>query len=81
VNWSLFGQMAIAWVTTIPAAALLAAGVYGVTQLNSPGAAALLLGIFGAMLLAALAFGLRRTARSAHFEGDRAPAGGQVAAG
>jgi len=81
VNWSVFGQMAIAWVVTIPAAALLAAGVYGVTQLNSPGAAAVLLGIFGAMLLTALAFGLRRTARSAHFEADRAPAGGRVAAG
>ena len=81
VNWSVFGQMAIAWVVTIPAAALLAAGVYGVTQLNSPGAAAVLLGIFGAVLLTALAFGLRRTARSAHFEADRAPAGGRVAAG
>jgi PiT family inorganic phosphate transporter len=81
VNWSVFGQMAIAWVITIPAAALLAAGVYGVTQLDSPGAAAVLLGIFGAVLLTALAFGLRRTARSAHFEADRAPAGGRVAAG
>jgi PiT family inorganic phosphate transporter len=81
VNWSVFGQMAIAWVVTIPAAALLAGGVYGVTQLDSPGAAAVLLGIFGAVLLTALAFGLRRTARSAHFEADRAPAGGRVAAG
>jgi PiT family inorganic phosphate transporter len=81
VNWSVFGQMAISWVVTIPAAALLAAGVYGVTQLDSPGAAAVLLGIFGAVLLTALAFGLRRTARSAHFEADRAPAGGRVAAG
>jgi len=81
VNWSVFGQMAIAWVVTIPAAALLAAGVYGVTQLNSPGAAAVLLGIFGAVLLTALAFGLRRTARSAHFEADQAPAAGRVAAG
>jgi inorganic phosphate transporter, PiT family len=81
VNWSVFGQMAIAWVVTIPAAALLAAGVYGVTQLNSPGAAAVLLGVFGAALLTVLAFGLRRTARSAHFEADRAPAGGRVAAG
>jgi inorganic phosphate transporter, PiT family len=73
--------MAIAWVATIPAAALLAAGVYGVTQLDSPGAAAVLLGSFGAALLTALAFGLRRTARSAHFEADRAPAGGRVAVG
>jgi PiT family inorganic phosphate transporter len=81
VNWSVFGQMAIAWVATIPAAALLAAGVYGVTQLDSPGAAAVLLGSFGAALLTALAFGLRRTARSAHFEADRAPAGGRVAVG
>jgi inorganic phosphate transporter, PiT family len=81
VNWSVFGQMALAWVVTIPAAALLAAGVYGVTQLDSPGAAAVLLGIFGAALLTALAFGLRRTARSAHFEADRAPAGGRVASG
>ncbi|HEX8861417.1 MAG TPA: inorganic phosphate transporter [Actinomycetes bacterium] len=81
VNWSVFGQMAIAWVVTIPAAALLAAGVYGVTQLDSPGAAAVLLGAFGAVLLTTLAFGLRRTARSAHFEADRASAGGRVVAG
>ncbi len=81
VNWSVFGQMAIAWVVTIPAAALLAAGVYGVTQLDSPGAAAVLLGIFGAALLTVLTFGLRRTARGAHFEADRVPAGGRVAAG
>ena len=40
-----------------------------------------LLGVFGAALLTVLAFGLRRTARSAHFEADRAPAGGRVAAG
>jgi hypothetical protein len=52
-----------------------------VTRLDSPGAAAVLLGIFGATLLTALAFGLRRTARSAHFEADRAPAGGRVAEG
>jgi inorganic phosphate transporter, PiT family len=33
VNWSVFGQMALAWVVTIPAAALAAAGVFALTQL------------------------------------------------
>jgi inorganic phosphate transporter, PiT family len=35
VNWSVFGQMALAWVVTIPAAALAAAGVFALTQLGS----------------------------------------------
>jgi inorganic phosphate transporter, PiT family len=71
VNWTVFGQMAIAWVVTIPSAALLAAGVYGVTQLSSHAAAAILLAILGLVLLVALLLALRRTARSAHFDPNR----------
>jgi inorganic phosphate transporter, PiT family len=71
VNWTVFAQMAIAWVVTIPSAALLAAGVYGVTQLSSHAAAAILLAILGLVLLAALLLALRRTARSAHFDPNR----------
>jgi PiT family inorganic phosphate transporter len=75
VNWTVFGQMALAWVVTIPAAALAAAGVYGLTQLPSPVLAGVALGVLCAALAVALAAGVRRTLRGAHFEPERLRAG------
>jgi PiT family inorganic phosphate transporter len=74
VNWSVFGQMALAWVFTIPAAALAAATIFAATQLGSHLLAGILLALLGAGLVWALALGLRRTTRSAHLEGGRAAA-------
>jgi inorganic phosphate transporter, PiT family len=70
VNWGVFGQMALAWVVTIPSAALLSAAVFEITQLPSA-AAGVILALLGAALLAALAVGVRRTSRGSHFEPER----------
>jgi phosphate/sulfate permease len=59
VNWTVFGQMALAWLVTIPAAAL---------------AALAALAVVGLGLAVALWVGLQRTARSRHFEPDQLPA-------
>jgi PiT family inorganic phosphate transporter len=74
VNWAVFGQMALAWVFTIPAAALASAAVYAATQLSSHVLAGILLALLGVALAWALAVGLRRTVRAAHLEGDAATA-------
>jgi inorganic phosphate transporter, PiT family len=71
VNWSVFGQMALAWLVTIPLAALAAAAVFGVTQLSSHVLAGVLLAVLGAGLAVALLMALRRTTRSAHLEPDQ----------
>jgi PiT family inorganic phosphate transporter len=71
VNWTVFGQMALAWVVTIPAAALVAAGVFALTQLGSHVLAGAALAILGLGLAVALWIGLRRTLRSREFEPDR----------
>ena len=71
MNWSVFGQMALAWVVTIPAAALAAAGMFALTQLGSHLLAGTALAVVGLGLAVALWIGLQRTARSRHFEPDR----------
>lgn len=71
VNWTVFGQMALAWVVTIPAAALAAAAVFGVAQLGNHLLAGILLALLGAALAVALWTGLQRTARSRHLEPDQ----------
>ena len=72
VNWSvLFAQMALAWVVTIPAAALAAAEVFAITQLASHLLVGTALAILGLGLAVALWIGLQRTARSRHFEPDQ----------
>ena len=71
VNWTVFGQMTLAWVVTIPAAALAAAGIFGVTQLPSHLLAGTVLVVFGVVAAAVLGVALRRTMRSRHFEPGR----------
>jgi inorganic phosphate transporter, PiT family len=63
--------MALAWLLTIPLAALAAAAVFGVTQLSSHVLAGVLLAVLGAGLAVALLMALRRTTRSAHLEPDQ----------
>ena len=75
VNWTVFGQMALAWVITIPAAALAAATVFAVTQLSSHVLAGVLLALLGAGLAVALSVGLQRTTHGAHLEGEGTAAG------
>jgi inorganic phosphate transporter, PiT family len=64
--------MALAWVVTIPAAALAAAGVFALTQLPSHLLAGTLLALLRAGLTGVLTIGLRRTIRGAHLEGEGA---------
>jgi PiT family inorganic phosphate transporter len=71
VNWTVFGQMALAWLVTIPAAALVAAGVFALTQLGSHLLAGTALTVLGLSLAVALWRGLQRTARSRQFEPDQ----------
>jgi PiT family inorganic phosphate transporter len=71
VSWTVFGQMALAWVVTIPAAALAAAGVFALTQLGSHLLAGATLALLGLGLAVALWVGLQRTARSREFEPDQ----------
>jgi inorganic phosphate transporter, PiT family len=71
VNWTVFGQMALAWLVTIPAAALAAAAMFALTQLSSRLLAGTALAVPGLGLAAALWIGLQRTARSRHFEPDQ----------
>ena len=63
--------MALAWVVTIPAAALAAAGVFALTQLGSHLLAGTTLAILGLGLAVASWIGLQRTAHSRHFEPDQ----------
>jgi PiT family inorganic phosphate transporter len=79
VSWTVFGQMALAWVVTIPAAALVAAGVFALTQLGSHVLAGAALAILGLGLAIALWSGLQRTLRSREFEPDRVASEGSPA--
>lgn len=72
VNWTVFGQMALAWVFTIPSAALAAAAIFAVTQLGNHLLAGSLLTLLGVVLAVALAIGLRTTTRGAHLEDGEA---------
>jgi inorganic phosphate transporter, PiT family len=78
VNWAVFGQMALAWLFTIPSSALAAGCVYEATQLDSHALAAMLLAAVGAALAALLVVGLRRTVRGAELEPGRTAAGSQA---
>ena len=71
VNWTVFGQMAVAWVVTIPAAALAAAAVFALTQLSNRVLSGAALAILGLGLAVALWIGLQRTTRSRHLEPDQ----------
>jgi PiT family inorganic phosphate transporter len=79
VSWTVFGQMALAWVVTIPAAALVAAGVFALTQLGSHVLAGAALAILGLGLAIALWSGLQRTLRTREFEPDRVASEGSPA--
>jgi PiT family inorganic phosphate transporter len=68
VNWSVFGQMVVAWVLTIPAAALVAAAIFGITQLGSHVLAGILLAIVIGVLGTLLLLGVRRTAKAHEFD-------------
>jgi hypothetical protein len=55
VNWTVFGQMALAWVFTIPSAALAAAAIFVITQLGNHMLAGSLLALLGVVLAVPLA--------------------------
>jgi inorganic phosphate transporter, PiT family len=58
VRWGVAGNIAVAWVVTLPAAALIGAVVYGISSLFGSGAAGPL--VVAIALLAALVFGFAR---------------------
>jgi PiT family inorganic phosphate transporter len=59
VRWGVAGNIAIAWVLTLPAAALVGAGVYGITRIFGNGAAGPVLVTIAGAVLSAMLF-LRR---------------------
>ena len=79
MNWTVFGQMALAWVVTIPAAALAAGGVFALTQLGSHLLAGTTVALLGLGLAVALWVGLERTLRSREFEPDQMATGRSAA--
>ncbi len=64
VRWGVAGNIVVAWVLTLPAAALIGAATYGVTQLFGSGALGPILVTIAALVLIAMAF-VRRAQRGA----------------
>ncbi|GAA1790605.1 inorganic phosphate transporter [Planosporangium flavigriseum] len=67
VRWNTFGAMAVAWVATIPAAAVASAAVYGLVRLPGPVSAISVFAVLAA-LAAAITAATRRTLRAADLE-------------
>ncbi|WP_188586732.1 inorganic phosphate transporter [Gordonia jinhuaensis] len=70
VDWSVFRKMAVAWVVTMPAAAVVAAIVYGLTQLPGRALSIIVLGVLIAGLLVLLWKSLRAAPRASDVEED-----------
>ncbi|MBR7512851.1 inorganic phosphate transporter, partial [Mycobacterium tuberculosis] len=70
VDWAVFRKMAVAWVVTMPAAAIIAAAVYGLTQLPEVAASTIVLGVLIAALLVLLWRSLRSAPKAADVEAD-----------
>jgi PiT family inorganic phosphate transporter len=67
VRWNTFGSMTMAWVATIPAAAVMAAAIYRIVKLPSPVSAILVVGVLVA-LAASVVAATRRTIGPADLE-------------
>ena len=70
VDWSVFRKMVVAWVVTMPAAAIVAAAVYGLTQLPSLAASTIVLAVLIAGLLVLLWKSLRAAPTASDVEAD-----------
>ena len=70
VDWSVFRKMVVAWVVTMPAAAIVAAAVYGLTQLPSLAASTIVLAVLIAGLLVLLWKSLRAAPKASDVEAD-----------
>jgi PiT family inorganic phosphate transporter len=67
VRWSTFGSMTMAWVATIPAAAVMAVAVYQIVKLPRPVSAILIVAVLVALTSSVVA-ATRRTVRAADLE-------------
>jgi PiT family inorganic phosphate transporter len=67
VRWDTFGSMAMAWVATIPAAAVTAAVIYRLVTLPRPASAILVVAVLAA-LVAGVVVATRRTVRASDLE-------------
>ncbi|MGC9665234.1 inorganic phosphate transporter [Planosporangium sp. 12N6] len=67
VRWRTFGSMSVAWVATIPAAAVTAAGMYRITRLPRPVSTAGVVAVLAVLVLSVVA-ATRRTVRAADLE-------------
>lgn len=70
VDWAVFRKMVVAWVVTMPAAAIVAAAVYGLTQLPSLAASTIVLAVLIAGLLVLLWKSLRAAPKAGDVEAD-----------
>jgi PiT family inorganic phosphate transporter len=60
VNWGVFGRVALAWLVTMPFAALVAAGAYALSTLPSRAASVAVMAVVLLVLLALLVLAVRR---------------------
>jgi PiT family inorganic phosphate transporter len=74
VRWNTFGSMTMAWVATIPAAAVTAAAVYGLVKLPPPVSTILVVAVLAA-LAGSVVVATRRTLRAADLEREIAERG------
>ncbi|WP_197502317.1 inorganic phosphate transporter, partial [Gordonia sp. 852002-10350_SCH5691597] len=70
VDWAVFRKMVVAWVVTMPSAAIVAAAVYGLTQLPSLAASTIVLAVLIAGLLVLLWKSLRAAPKASDVEAD-----------
>jgi inorganic phosphate transporter, PiT family len=70
VKWTVLRRLAIAWLVTMPAAALVAAGIFYLTQLPSHTASFVIIGAILLVLAVALGVSLRRAPRAADIEAE-----------
>ena len=74
MNWSVFRHLALAWLVTMPAAALVAAVSYLLTTKPSPTVAAIVMGVVLVVLLVLLVRALKTAPKAS----DVAPGGGSI---
>ncbi len=77
-NWSVFGRVAIAWLVTLPATAVVSAAVYELTVRPPTAVAAVVVGLAVAALVGLLALAIRRAPKASDLESEAYPADAEV---
>lgn len=74
-NWRVFARMAVAWVVTLPAAAVMSALMWELTERPPHAVSFVLDGAILVVLIGLLAAAIRRAPRAADLENEQLPAG------